>query len=110
ALPDAPLDYSAYAERTLILSSPPYLRLLWTSRHWRLYEVRHPGPLVVGDGHSAGRLHSLGPQSFAVQVLRPGRLIVREHYTPFWAVESGPGCIEAAGDWTALRVSRPSLV
>jgi hypothetical protein len=110
ALPDAPLDYSARAERALILRAPGFLRLRWTSTHWRVYEVRHPGPLVVGDGYSQGRLRSLGTQSFAVQVLSPGRLIVREHYTPFWAIESGPACVQAAGDWTALRVSRPALV
>ncbi len=110
ALPDAPLDYSARAERAVILSAPPYLRLRWSSAHWRVYEVRHPGPLVVGDGYSEGRLRSLGTQSFSVQVQRPGRLVVREHYTPFWAIESGPGCVEASGAWTALRVSRPGLV
>jgi hypothetical protein len=110
ALPDAPLDYSAHAERAVILSEPGYLRLRWTSAHWRVYEVRHPGPLVVGDGYSAGRLRSLGTQSFAVQVLRPGRLIVREHYTPFWAIKSGQACVEAAGDWTKLRAARPGLV
>ena len=110
ALPDAPLDYSARTERGLILSAPGYLRLRWTSTHWRVYEVRHPGPLVVGDGYSEGRLRSLGTQSFAVQVLRPGRLIVREHYTPFWAIKSGPACVEAAGDWTELRAARPGLV
>jgi hypothetical protein len=110
ALPDAPLDYSARDERALILSAPPYLRLRWSSTHWRVYEVRNPGALVVGDGYSEGRIRSLGTQSFAVQVLRPGRLIVREHYTPFWAIKSGPGCVEAAGDWTALRVGRVGLV
>jgi hypothetical protein len=110
ALPDAPLDYSARAERALILSQPGYLRFRWASPHWRVYEVRHPGPFVVGDGYSEGRLRSLGTQSFTVRVTRPGRLIVREHFTPFWAIESGPGCVEAAGDWTALRVARPGLV
>jgi hypothetical protein len=110
ALPDAPLDYSARAEKALILTDPPYLRLRWTSAHWRVYEVRHPGQLVVGDGYSEGHMRSLGTQSFAVQATRPGQLIVREHYTPFWAIESGPACVEAAGDWTALRVSRPGLV
>jgi hypothetical protein len=110
ALPDAPLDYSARAERALILSDPPYLRLRWSSPHWRLYEVRHPRPLVVGDGYSEGRLSGLGTQSFAVQVRRPGRFIVREHYTPFWAVSRGAACVGAAGDWTELRVTRPGRV
>lgn len=110
ALPDAPLDYSARAERALIVSDPPYLRLRWTSTHWRVYQVRHPGSLVVGRGGSQGQLRSLGTQSFAVQVQRPGRLVVREHYTPFWAVQSGSACIAAAGDWTELRTTRPGLL
>ena len=110
ALPDAPLDYSARAERTLILSEPDYLRLRWTAAHWRVYSVRQPGPLVVGDGDSKGRMRSLGTESFAVEVSRPGRLIVRQRYTPFWVVKSGPGCVEAAGSWTGLRVRRPGLI
>lgn len=110
ALPDARLDYSARAERALILSQPRYLLLRWTSAHWRVYEVRRPGPLVVGDGQSEGSIRSLGTQSFAVEATKPGHLVVRERYTPFWAIQSGPGCIEAAGDWTGLRVERPGLV
>lgn len=110
ALPDAPLDYSARAERALILDSPDYLRHRWASAHWRVYEVRDPSPLVVGQNGSRGRLRALGTESFAVDVLRPGRLIVRERYTPFWAVQGGRGCVEAAGDWTALHVNRPGLV
>jgi hypothetical protein len=110
ALPDARLDYSARAERALILSAPGYLRFRWASAHWRVYEVRNPGPLVVGDGRSRGRMVSLGTQSFAVRVQRPGLLTVRERYTPFWSIESGPGCIEATGNWTGLHVSRPGLV
>ncbi len=110
ALPDAPLDYSAHAERSLILRHPSYLRPRWSSTHWQVFEVKNPGPLVVGDGFSNGRLHSLDTQSFTVQVRRPGRLVVREHYTPFWSVKSGPGCIEQAGEWTELRARRPGLV
>jgi hypothetical protein len=110
ALPDAPLDYSARAERALIRSGPAYLRLRWTSAHWRVYEVRDPGPLVVGDGHSRGRITAVGPQSFTVSVGTPGRLVVRERFTPFWAVKSGAACVEAAGNWTVLHARRPGLV
>jgi hypothetical protein len=110
ALPDAPLDYSARAERALILDAPQYLQLRWSSKHWRVYEVRHPGPLVVGRGSSEGRLRSLGTQSFAVRVTSPGRFIVREHYTPFWSIKSGAGCLQDAGGWTELQVARPGVV
>ena len=110
ALPDAPLDYSAHAERALIASDPAYLRLRWSSAHWRVYEVRNPGPLVVGEKGSRGRIVSLGPQSFTVSVGAPGRLVVREHFTPFWAVKSGAACVEASGNWTVLHARRPGLV
>lgn len=110
ALPDAALDYSARAERALILSRPPYLLPRWSSAHWRVYEVRDPGPLVAGEDGSRGRMRRLGLQSFAVDVSRPGRLLVRQRYTPFWAVQSGPGCVEAAGEWTRLRARRPGVV
>ena len=104
ALPDARLDYSARAERALIMSGPSYLRPRWASAHWRVYEIRDPGPLVVGEGSSRGRLLRLGTDSFAVRVTEPGRFIVRVRYTPFWSVDAGAGCVEKAGDWTALQV------
>ena len=110
ALPDARLDYSARAERALILRAPPYLRLRWASAHWRVYEVANPGPLVVGRGAGRGRLLHFDTDSFAVAVSRPGRFIVRVHYTPFWSIASGPACVDQAGDWTELRVSRPARV
>lgn len=110
ALPDAPLDYSARAERSLILSEPGYLQPRWSSPHWRVYSVRRPGPLVVGDGRSSGRMRSLGTESFAIEVTRPGNLIVRQRFTPFWAVKSGPGCVERAGSWTRLQARRPGLI
>jgi hypothetical protein len=110
ALPDARLDYSARAERALILRAPPYLHLRWASAHWRVYEVANPGPLVVGRGSSSGRLLHFDTDSFAVRVTRPGRFIVRVRYTPFWSIASGPACVDQAGDWTELRVSRPARV
>jgi hypothetical protein len=110
ALPDAHLDYSARAERALILSAPAYLRLRWASTHWRVYEVANPGPLVVGRGAGRGRLLHFDTDSFVVGVSRPGRFVVRVHYTPFWSIASGPACVDQAGDWTELRVSRPGRV
>lgn len=110
ALPDARLDYSARAERGLILSEPDYLRLRWSSTHWRVYEVRNPGPLVLGDGASRGRLLPLGTDSFAVRVSEPGRFIVRVRYTPFWSVSYGAACVGQAGEWTKLRAERPGTV
>jgi hypothetical protein len=110
AVPDARLDYSARAERALILTEPDYLRLRWTSEHWRVYELRDPGPLVVATGASQGRMLRLGTDSFAVRVAEPGRFLVRVRYTPFWSVDSGAACVGEAGDWTVLRADSPGTV
>jgi hypothetical protein len=110
ALSDAQLDYSAVRERALILRNPSYLRLRFTSPHWRIYEVRRPGPLILSHGSGRARLLSLGPESFTVQVLRPGSFTARVRYTPYWSVSAAGACVQQAGDWTGLWVARPGIV
>jgi hypothetical protein len=110
ALPHARLDYSARRERRLILANPSYLQLRWRSSDWSVYEVRDPAPLVIGRGAGHARLLRLRPESFAVSVSRPGTFLVRERFTPYWSVSSPVACIAPAGDWTALRVTRPARV
>jgi hypothetical protein len=39
ALPDARLDYAGKAEGALLARGLPYLREVWRSQHWRLFEV-----------------------------------------------------------------------
>jgi hypothetical protein len=39
ALPDVPLDRAGRLEGGLIAHGLPYLRTIWSSRHWRLYRV-----------------------------------------------------------------------
>ena len=41
ALPDTSLDYAGRAEGALVAHGLPYLREVWRSRHWRLFEVIH---------------------------------------------------------------------
>ena len=55
-------------------------------------------------------LETLGPQSFELAAPRPGRYLVRIHYTPYWTVTGGDGCVERAGDWTRIDVREPGAV
>jgi hypothetical protein len=105
ALPDAPLDYSAAAEAGLLRSSqrPGYLPEVWRSAHWRLFAVRGAQPLV----QRPARLSALTSDSFTLQAPRPGAYTVRLHFTPYWALASGSGCVsEAPGGWTSLSARR----
>jgi N,N-dimethylformamidase beta subunit-like, C-terminal len=102
ALPDVPLDPSSSQEGRLIARGLPYLKEVFASAHWRVYRVLGATPLVQGPG----RLTALGHDSFAL-LAAPGRLLVRVHYTRYWTLTEGAGCVgPAAGGWTAVDVAR----
>jgi hypothetical protein len=107
ALPDAPLDYSAGAEARLLRGQstagalPGYLHEVWRSAHWRLFAVRGAAPLA----QAPAVLASLGSDSFTLRLPQAGAYTVRVHFTPYWALASGSGCVSRApGDWTRVQV------
>lgn len=110
ALPDAPLDYSSEAERRLILSHPSYLAPRWRSAHWRIYAVRSPEPLVDPLGAAAARTLWIGRQGFGLDVTRPGDILVRVNFTPYWAIARGSACLVRRGDWTLVRTARTGVL
>jgi len=101
ALPDAPLDYSARAEaRLLRMARPPYLREVWRSAHWRLFAVLGASALA----QPPSLLTSASSDSLTLYAPRAGSYTVRVHFTPYWALASGDGCVaRAPGDWTELE-------
>jgi hypothetical protein len=105
ALPDAPLDYSAHAEaRLLRVARPSYLREVWRSAHWRLFEVLGAGALAQPPALLTGA----SSDSLTLYAPRAGSYTVRVHFTPYWALASGSGCVaRAPGDWTQLQARRP---
>jgi hypothetical protein len=106
AVPDADLDFSAKAEGALIRRGLPYLRIVWRSRHWTVYAVRDPSPIVQGPA----TLTAIGPDSLTMHVHRPGTLLVRVRFTPYWALGSGSGCVEPAGSFTKLTLKTAGTV
>jgi hypothetical protein len=107
ALPDTPLDPSSAQEGRLIRRGLPFLREVYASRHWRIYAVRSPTPLASGPG----RLAWLGHESFVLRALSPGTFLVRVHFTRFWTLAQGAGCVgPAPGGWTAVTVKGPGSV
>ncbi|MBV8218059.1 MAG: hypothetical protein JO325_06325 [Solirubrobacterales bacterium] len=102
AVSDKNLDYSAKEEVALINRGLPYLRLVFRERHWRVYAVRDPTPIVDG----AATLSELGSDWLTVQGLHPGTAVVRVHYSPYWAVTRGDGCVAPDGQYTLLTIRR----
>jgi hypothetical protein len=105
AVADTSLDYSARAEVALIDRGLPYLRLVWRSRHWRVYAVSDPAPIVRGAAPRA-----LGPDSLTIDARAPGSVSVRVRFTPYWALSGGPGCVAPDGDFTRLTLRRAGVV
>jgi hypothetical protein len=109
ALPDAPLDYSASSEARLLRGgdrseigqrTPSYLREIWRSPHWRLYAVL--GATALAQPPAV--LTQLASDSFTLRAPSAGDFVVRLHFSPYWALAGGHGCIgRAAGDWTTVR-------
>lgn len=100
AIPNARLDSAGRSEASLIRSGLPYLRPVWQSRHWRLFAVVHPTPLVARPA----ALLAVGPQSLLVAVPRPGRYRLAFHFSRYWTLLKGPGCLAPAkGNWTILN-------
>jgi hypothetical protein len=104
ALPDVPLDYSGKAEAALLRSGElPYVREIWRSAHWRLFEVVG----ATGLARSPALLTQLDDGSFTLLAPSAGTFVARVRYTPYWSLSGHVGCIgQAAGGWTALRVPR----
>lgn len=115
ALPDAALDYSAQEEARLLRGAgpgargrpPSYLREVWRSAHWRLFAVANPRPLIEGPA----TLQSVGTDSFTLRAASAGRSIVRLHYSSYWALAGGHGCVsQAPGDWTRVEARAAGVV
>jgi len=102
---DAALDPSARREVALIDRGLPFLRLVFQTRHWRVYAVQNPTPIVQG-----ATLTALGPNSVDVEAQRTGTALIRVRYSPYWAVTQGSGCVSQAGGFTRLTVRRPGAL
>jgi hypothetical protein len=104
AVPHAPLDYAARPEKRMLERGPPrYLDRVYKSADWTVYKVRNPSPLAIG-----GKMVKLRPQGFVVDTSAPGTVLVRVHWTPYWSIEHGTGCVEQApGAYTMLDVETP---
>lgn len=104
AVPHAALDYAGRPEKKMLRRGPPrYLERVYNSSDWTVYKVRNPSPLAIG-----GKMVKLRPQGFVVDTSAPGTVLVRVHWTPYWSIEQGTGCVEQApGGYTMLDVQTP---
>jgi hypothetical protein len=108
ALPTAPLDFSAREEAALLLEGDArFLRLAYASPRWIVWEVRDARSPVSGPA----RITAARANGFDLWFRRPGRAVVRERHTPYWALAYGRACVaRAPGGWTAVQSRHAGLV
>jgi hypothetical protein len=99
ALPNVPLDFSARQEAALLRRGVPGLKLVYSSSHWKVWEVVP----VPSPASGPARLIGAGTDSFELAVSHPGRIRVRATFTPYWTIVQGEGCVEkGAGGLTEV--------
>ncbi|MEU6023668.1 hypothetical protein [Micromonospora sp. NPDC047134] len=101
AVPDVPLSWVGRAEAELIDDGLPYLTEVWSDRHWRLYAVTDPTPLVGAPGE----LLRTDGASVTFRTTGAATVPVRVRHSR-WLTASGGAIVTADGDWTAVRLPR----
>jgi hypothetical protein len=107
AVPDAAPDPSSRHERRLIASGLPFLVPFAQLRHWRIYRVADPLPLVSAPGS----LVTLDATGVTLRARGPAPILVRVRHTPYFTVTRGSACITRAADgWTRVIPVRPGVI
>jgi hypothetical protein len=104
AVADASATYYGRREIALIDSGVPYLREVWRSAHWRLYEVDGATPLVAAPGALVGQ----NAAQLVVEAPADSVVIMRIRWWRWLTVRAGPAdaCIARTADGVALRVGK----
>jgi hypothetical protein len=106
AVSDAVPDSSARAETALVDRGLPYLALVHRTAHWRVYAVRDATPIAQGPA----RLIAMGTDGLTLDARRAGTVLLHVHWSPYWALSGGPGCVAPAGPITRVTVRRAGAV
>ncbi len=103
ALPNAPLDYSAQQEKLVLEQGAKFLKPVYTSPRWRIWQVRDVDP----PASNGATVLAVGPNWFMVDTKKP--TVVRYRYTPYWSATDA--CVSRApGGWTRVAPEEDHVV
>ena len=89
ALSDAPLDRAGEQEAALLAEDLPFLRPVWSDRHWRVWEVVDATGIVDGPA----RVVDTTADTVTLDVSTPGDVTLRVRGSAFWRTEPAV-CVE----------------
>ncbi|MBA3843214.1 MAG: hypothetical protein H0X39_11495 [Actinobacteria bacterium] len=104
---DAPPDYSARAEATLVRSGRAGLERVFHSAHVDIYRLSGASPIITGAGDA--NIFWMYPTRMVFSVSKPGRYRVKVRWSPYW--QTSQGCVWRGTDG-GLRVQayQPGLI
>ena len=102
AVPDAEFSWVGRSEAKLVELGQPYLTEVWSNRHWKLYAVAEPTPIVGAPGE----LISQDGASITFRALAPGPIPIRVRHDRWLTVSNG-AAVTRAGKWTTVTVPQP---
>jgi hypothetical protein len=105
-LTDAPSDYSARAEASLVRSGRSGLRAVFSFAHGTIYRVPAPAAIIVGPGRP--RILALGTESVRFVAPAPARYRLSIRYSPYWSTDRG--CVRRRRDGMMDVVAREAGV
>jgi hypothetical protein len=102
-LPEQETDWSGKDEAALVEQGQPYLSEVWRDKHWRLYRVSYPTPLV----DPPATVHELNSGELVVDMPSAGSVLVRAAWSPWLSVTGGDACLARAGDFLRMKAKGP---
>ncbi|MBQ1045032.1 hypothetical protein KBX35_14025 [Micromonospora sp. C32] len=99
AVPDAEFSWVGRSEAKLVESGQPYLTPVWSDRHWKLYAVADPTPLVGAPGE----LVRQDGASITFRAPAPGPIPIRVRHDR-WLTASNGATVTPEGKWTTVTV------
>ncbi len=106
-LTDAPSDYSAKAEATLLRAGHAGLERVFQTSELTIFEVPSPRGIVTGPGRA--RVLELDRSRLVLRLDRAGTYRVAVRHSPYWHASSG--CLTRGTDgMVRLTIGRPATV
>jgi hypothetical protein len=104
---NAPLDWHGGPQEARVASAHAGgLRMVFSSKNWRIYELPHATSLITGPSHPV--VTAFDHTLTRGHVFSAGRYLLREHYNRYWHLQGAAGCVAPGpNDMTILDFSQP---
>lgn len=103
AVSDSSWGWAGEDEARIVREGLPYLREVWKSAHWTLYEVVDATPIITPPG----QMVEMDADGLSVKVDERAEVTLRIRFSRWLTVDRAGACLRPSGEWTTLEVGIP---